>query len=122
MRSTEPRSTLYLIETDPVFVRRKRAAPIVFYGPVLSDAELLELAHSRHLKRLVYFEPGSRREMGPAVYEAFAASQATRKMLRFLVTLKGFPGQMLENTDHYDMAGAVVQGWSEISSAGRALI
>jgi hypothetical protein len=94
---------------------------ISVYGPVLSGADLLELARSRHLRRLQFFAPGSKREIGEAVYEAFAAHPDTRKMLRFLVTLESFPGQRFGDAGRDDMSGAAVEDWSEMPAAGKAL-
>jgi uncharacterized protein (TIGR02996 family) len=50
----------------------------------LDDGSLIALAEGGHLERLLDFGLHDRRPLGPAVYEAFAASAQTRKLLQFL--------------------------------------
>lgn len=86
----------------------------------LSAAEIERLVRSPHLGRLRYLDLGHA-TINPALYEALAANQDTRKILRLVVEDTKFPGQRYVDTGHDDMQGRAVHAWTDVSAEGKAL-
>lgn len=110
-------------------VRGLAASPIVAkldsitFAPdaTLSDAELIALARGGHLTRLLRFVYNEKRALGPNVYESFAASPQTKKLLAFLVADDKAPMQSFGGTGQIDMHGNEISDWGDLPPVGQAL-
>lgn len=98
----------------------ERLDAIEFDVPNLKSRDLEQLAASPHLSRALYAASNDL-EIDAGVYEAFAVSPVTRKMLRVLFSSNGFPGQSMGDTGRDDWWGAPLLGWSDVQPEGKAL-
>lgn len=97
-----------------------RLDAIHFPREYLADKDMVELARSPHLGHLLLLTADIPRP-DLSMFETFAATPATGKLLRLLVSHDGFPGETFGDTGRDDWWGAPILGWRDMQPEGVAL-
>lgn len=101
-------------------LERLDAIGLAIDDPAPTDNDLLELAASPYLPRLLWLS-ANRKHLPLSVYEAFAVAPMTRKALSLKLSKEGFPGEPYGDTGRDDWWGGAIFDWLEMRPEGAEL-